>query len=344
MWERSGYDTVVLFFAGLMMMAGIGFVLMGSPPSLFDWSNPKYVYNTLSGQPLLVASPHRLQDPHQPQAESGTAKTDESEFEVIVRKAAEDVSADRSPALEAVSVPPGLPGEWNTVSLDQDRVRLKMLNRMFALEETTNGSGAEYYRYASFLYEQLGRNLPEPSLQNRFLALSAQARQMAGLLRRASGLKYDGPPTGDMVHLRVRSKILYYLDEINPHAMRVMDVNQDGMMLGMPGPRKSFEPGSTLKAFLAVASEIEQDPAMANYPETMVLMRQQTDLLRQLAARTELRWESVFLCTGEGLDSCRTEALSMRIYMVQTTPDTWIQAVTQSLVAHEDFPAVNDQV
>lgn len=205
--------------------------------------------------------------------------------------------------------------EWTTVSLDQASVRLRVLKTPLKLADTTRKSGSEAFAYASYLYEQMAKEVPHHELAVALKKLSMEAQAMGQALRQASEIRFDGPPAEDMSHLQAHSAIFRHLRMLNNGALITARYNQQGDLLEME--RSEAAPGLALSAYMAQVERMLQHPAAAAYPETMRIVSQESELLKQIAGKLTLRWESTLYCPGD----CEGVATFMRIYARQTLPE-----------------------
>lgn len=223
-------------------------------------------------------------------------------------------------------LPDGFKAQWTQANLDHGQIQLKMLAHPFSLSQTRHQTGSEAYQYASYLFDQMAKEMKNPELASRLQALSLQAQTMGNAVRQASDLQFSGPPTEDMTHLQVRSAILSHLSTLNPNALVTLRYNQDGKLLAEDKPKAgNMEVGQDIQALLNKTKAVLNHPSAGQYPETMQLVRQESELLKSLANHLSLRWESTLYCQHS---SCDAIATYIRVYTQQTLPETTLAAVT----------------
>lgn len=205
--------------------------------------------------------------------------------------------------------------EWTTVSLDQASVNLRVLKTPLKLADTTKKSGSEAFAYASYLYEQMAKEVTHHELAVALKKLSVEAQAMGQALRQASEIRFDGPPAEDMSHLQAHSAIFRNLSLLNSGALITASYNQQGKLLDVE--RSEAAPGLALSTYMRQVERMLQHPAAGAYPETMRIVSQESELLEQIAGKLTLRWESTLYCPGE----CEGVATFMRIYARQTLPE-----------------------
>jgi hypothetical protein len=223
-------------------------------------------------------------------------------------------------------LPDGFKAQWTQAKLDHGQVALKMLSHPFSLSQTWHQTGSEAYQYASYLFEQMAHNMKNPELAARLQALSLQAQTIGNAVHQASDLQYAGPPTEDMTHLQVRSAILSHLVTLNPNALITLRYNQNGKLLTADKPKDTNRGvGEDIQALMSKTQAVLNHPSAGQYPQTMQLVRQESELLKAMASHLTLRWESTLYCQHS---SCDALATYIRVYTQQTLPETTLAAVT----------------
>jgi hypothetical protein len=220
-------------------------------------------------------------------------------------------------------LPSSFQSKWTTVTLDGGQMHLHMLSTPFRLSHTRNQAGSEAFDYASYLFEQMAKEMKSPELAARLQALSLQAQTLGHTVRSASSIQYSGPPGEDMTHLQVRSSILFHLNKLNPNALVNASYNQKGQLLE-ENVKQGTAIGEDLQALMEKATSVLQHPSAQRYSQTMQLVQQETELLKTLSSHLTLRWESTLYC-GK---TCNDVATYVRIYTRQTLPETTLAAVS----------------
>jgi hypothetical protein len=228
----------------------------------------------------------------------------------------ENTSNDQSSHARNIALPSGFQPEWKQLRLD-GQIPVEVLARKFTLAQTQDRAGSEYYDYSAYLFEQMSANMPEQALAGRLQTLSLQAQTLGDALRQAAAIRYDGTPSEDMSHLRVRSSIMFHLNDLNPAALVTAQYNQHGKLISQEKSAHAQPTGEALESFLQNAQAVLNDPASARYPQTMSLIRTERDLLLKLAEHLTLRWESTVYCQ----QACNGAASRIRIYVRQTLPE-----------------------
>jgi hypothetical protein len=215
------------------------------------------------------------------------------------------------------TVPQGFQPSWENLSLDYGRVRLKMLKYPYAIGQTENGLGWEYFSYAASLFRQIAQEVREPELAERLRVLSTQAEGLGYTLQEAGRHRYDGPPTPDMMHLKVREHLLSLVQNFNPGNLLTVDYNDKGHVLAQAENALSAAAGEGLNAFLKNSRDILQSPNARQYPQTLQLIHLQSRWLEQVAKNLTLRWDNVRYCPNQ----C-TRLMQVRVYVQQCLPQT----------------------
>lgn len=205
--------------------------------------------------------------------------------------------------------------EWAQVSLDQDMVKLKVLKTPLTLAQTTQKAGSEAFDYAAYLYSQMAQEIQNTELSSHLKRLSVEAQALGQSLRQASKIRFDGPPSNDMGHLQIRTAILNHLNVLNQGALITARYNQQGALLNEE--QSIFSPGKGFTNYLTTLNQIKSHPAASQYPETLALISQESELLGQLSKNLTLRWESTMQCPNH----CQDIATFMRIYLRQGLPE-----------------------
>jgi hypothetical protein len=234
----------------------------------------------------------------------------------------------KHPPLENL-LPARFKNHWQQVALDNHQVHLKMLDKPLLLSQTTHQTGSEAFDYASFLFEQISEEIHNADLAQQLQSLSLRAQTMGHAIRQASNFRYDGPPSEDMEHLQIRSNILFYLKGLNPNTLITAQYNQNGKLMSEHQSKINTNAvGEDLRIFLNKANRILEHPLAKQYPQTMRLIRQESDMLKSLAQHLTLRWESTLYCER----SCEnTVATYIRVYTRQTLPTKTLASVTSTL-------------
>ena len=239
------------------------------------------------------------------------------------------IEAKPEPAANPLSgiLPVGYQAKWQQVSLDQDQVHLNVLKSPLLLSQTHHRTGSEAFQYASYLFDQMSKNVSSPAMSGDLQALSLQAQTMGNAVSQADAFQFSGPPTSNMNHLQVRSSILYYLSGLNPSPLVNVQYNQDGKVLAQdPGQATAVGPdrGEAINAFMERVDAVLSQPGAKAYPQTMQLVKQESALLKNLANHMTLRWESTLDCPKD----CGNVAVYLRVYAHQTLPEQTLAAVT----------------
>ena len=221
-------------------------------------------------------------------------------------------------------IPAGFQAEWRQVSLDNDQVRLQMLRKPFHLAQTSQQLGGESFEYASYVFEQMAQSIHNPKIANELQALSLQAQAMGNQISHASSFRFAGPPNVSMEHLQVRSSILYYLKPLNRNTLSQAPDSQ--FMDNLPskaGTLKTAElssedqrSGEMLQQFTSQVEHLLRQPDAQKYPQTLQLVSQESNLLKNVAEHLSLRWES----TRHGQQANHNIAVYLKVYPVQSLP------------------------
>ena len=333
-----GFYSNLALLTGLTLSALVPMYFMGSDLNAGAASFNKGNTMQMTSSAVSVSANALASSATSPNASSQTEKLS-ALYEQIQAEQAEASSTNTtnsenqpSPQHEHAAVVPALPmpvgfnGEWSTVSLDGGKIKLQVLKKAYTLSQTRNKAGAEYFDYAAYLFGQMRQQMNDPELEAQFARLSSEADAMAHHVREASALRFDGTPDESMMHMEVRSGILYHLSDLNPDAMRVIDVDEHGRNITPTGSKiiaPAQKQGRTLARFAQTMRVIAKNPAVQqNYPQTLRVIQEQADMLEALAMNLELRWESVFDCEGIAADTCAhgQVASRMRVYAAQNAP------------------------
>lgn len=220
-------------------------------------------------------------------------------------------------------LPAGFQAEWQQVSLDQNQVHLQILKSPFLLSQTHHRVGSEAFQYASYLFQQMAKGVDSREVANELQSLSLQAQTMGNAVSQADAFQFSGAPTSNMNHLQVRSSILYYLSGLNPSPLVNAQYNQHGQLLTQDLGQPSADGGATMKAFLNRVNAVLSHPDAKAYPQTMKLLKQESELLSNLANHLTLRWESTRDCQKD----CGNVTTYLRVYAHQTLPEQTLAAV-----------------
>ncbi|WP_373532634.1 hypothetical protein [Vampirovibrio sp.] len=226
-----------------------------------------------------------------------------------------------APAKPPVLLSGGEPLLWRQRLLDNASIHLETLDKPLTLQQTTLASGAEAFDYAAYLYGQLADEVKSSELTAQFKTLKDKTQALGNTIRQASALRFDGAPTEDMAHLRVRATLMSYLQNLNNGAFITARYNQQGGLL--EENRTPASSGQALTSYLSSVQQLLNHPAASQYPDTMRLVRAETALLSQLSQNMTLHWESTLYCPNR----CEDVATSTRIYAQQALPaDTLVSA------------------
>ena len=213
-------------------------------------------------------------------------------------------------------LPAGFAPRWQQVSLDHNQVNLQVLQNPFKLSQTRHQAGSESFQYASYLFDQMAKDMHNPALAQQLESLSLQAQSLGNSIHQAEAFQFSGRPISNMNHLQVRSSILYYLSGLTTQPVVTARYNQRGQLLseeqGQPNPLA----GQNLSAFMGQVDALSRNPEAQAYPQTLHLVQQESALLNNLANHLTLRWESTLDCQK----SCGTVAVYLRVYTHQTLP------------------------
>jgi hypothetical protein len=221
-------------------------------------------------------------------------------------------------------LPSGFHAQWQQVSLDQNRIHLQLLKTPFMLSQTHHQSGSEAFQYASYLFDQMAKSVKSPQVAQELQSLSLQAQTMGNAISQADAFQFSGVPTTNMNHLQVRSSILYYLSGLNASPLVSARYNQHGKLLTQALGSPNQSGGEILSSFMNQAEAVLSHPAAKAYPQTMQLVKQESELLKKLASHLTLRWETTLDCN----QSCGNVAVYLRVYTHQTLPEQTLAAVT----------------
>lgn len=235
----------------------------------------------------------------------------------------------------SMPMPVGFDGRWSVVSLDGGQVNLQVLKQAYTLRQTQNRAGAEYFDYAAYLFSQVGKQVSNPALARQFTRLSADADAMAYHIRQASALRFDGRPTDNLAHMKIRSDMLSHINELNSAGVQVIDLDQAGQVITQGKPAANVAQGQALARFHQTLDRITGNPAFRKqYPQTYRVVQAQAAVLESLAMNVELRWESVFDCTRTTNEACARNQVAdkMHIYAAQTAQAGEIDLATESAI------------
>jgi hypothetical protein len=223
--------------------------------------------------------------------------------------------------------PKDLSRHWQQVSFDNGKILLQLTEDIRNPSEPAHRLGSKYFRYAGYLFHQLAGQIHEQQLTEQLTLLGNQAESLGFLVFQSGLRRFDGPPAEDMTHLKIQNAILSHLSQLNSQAIHVQDFNSAGVPFrslqlknSQTKDQETAQAGDALKAFLATAKAIENNPAFYSLPESKKLVASQVNLLKQLALHLELRWESTFDCQTREINACQGVVKNMKIYAVQTLP------------------------
>jgi hypothetical protein len=209
-------------------------------------------------------------------------------------------------------LPAGFHPVWLEQSLDQGKIHLKVLKQPYAIGQTEGGLGREYFSYAALTFNQIADQVKSPVLADRLRILSTQASGIGNALREASLLGYNGPPTSGMDHLRARENLLALVKSFGGGNTLTVAYNEKGQVLERKQASMAAS-GESLKAFLDNSRDILTSPDANQYPETLQVVRLQSQWLEKVATNVTLRWDSIRYCP----DSCTGLATHVRVYAQQ---------------------------
>lgn len=206
--------------------------------------------------------------------------------------------------------------EWSQIGLDQNLVKLKVLKTPATLAETTQKTGSEAFEYAAYLYSQMAQEIKDSELSAHLKRLSVEAQALGSALRQASQIRFDGPPSEDMNHLKARLAIINRLQPLSRSPLLITArYDQQGALLNEE--QGHFMAGQGLTNYLNTVQQIQSLPAANQYPETLSLISMESELLSEIAQSITLRWESTMQCPSH----CDDIATFMRIYLRQSLPE-----------------------
>jgi hypothetical protein len=230
----------------------------------------------------------------------------------------EHATQEALPQEAEAAMPQGFQPDWESLSLDQGRVRLKMLKYPYSIGQTEHGLGWEYFSYAANLFRQMAKEVHAPDLAEQLRTLSAQAEGLGYTLQEAGKLRYDGPPTPGMTHLKVREHLLSLVQNLNPGNTLTVDYNDKGRLLAQEQSSLPATAEDGLSAFLENSRGISRSPNARHYPQTLQLIHMQSRWLEQVAKNVTLRWDSTRYCPNQ----CTGLAMHVRVYVQQRLPQT----------------------
>ncbi|MBX2861870.1 MAG: hypothetical protein KTR14_11600 [Vampirovibrio sp.] len=212
---------------------------------------------------------------------------------------------------------------WETVGLDQGKIKLKVLSHEPDLTLTQAGLGAEYFTYSGYLFEQMAAQVKDKSLSTRLTAMANQAKQMGTLVRGTANNWFDGTPTTNMSHLKVRAKILANLNELNQRSVMQIYYNQHGDIMETPFKgsldQSKTNQTSAMAKFLNAAQQLREEASMHQYSDMKNVVDTHVRLISTLGQNLELRWENTYYCPKSDTDinSCHTTPTNTKIYTIQ---------------------------
>jgi hypothetical protein len=229
-----------------------------------------------------------------------------------------DLWSQNSVELEApagTALPNGFQAVWREQSLDQGKIHLKVLKHPYAIGQTEGGLGREYFGYAALTFNQIADQVTSPALADKLRTLSTQASGLGNALKEASLLGYDGPPTVGIDHLQARENLLALVKSFGAGNTLTVAYNEKGQVLERKQASTNVS-GESLKAFLDNSRDILTGPGANQYPETLQLVRLQSQWLEKVATNVTLRWDSIRYCP----DACTGLATHVRVYAQQRLP------------------------
>lgn len=246
--------------------------------------------------------------PHMMPAAEATAE--EMPPEDPAMPAAERTFSDTPPAL---NLPAGFTPRWERKALDSE-IPVWLLKRKFALSQTKHQLGSEYFHYAASVFEQMADGIPDADLSARLQMLSMQVQTLGEAIGQSGDIRFDGIPSENLEHLRVRAMLESYLTDIQP-ALISASYASNGRLLKRettPGAKT----GQAVQTFSDTSQAILAHPLAKAYPDAMAIVRQESLLLKNLANNLALHWESTLYCRT----SCHDTATRFRVYLGQNLP------------------------
>lgn len=162
-------------------------------------------------------------------------------------------------------LPTGYIPEWEHLTTGEG-ITLQILKNPFRLDQTHRKLGGEHFSYTAWLFRQAAMQVEEADWRNELNGLAADADELGFSVRESGRLWFEGTPTGNMNHLRVRSQIMAHLNELNSGAVHLIDEDETGKRqdhgLGPEGRR----PGASLSHFMERLSALEANGFFATIP------------------------------------------------------------------------------
>ncbi len=296
---------------------GLGLVVI----TVFGWN--QWEAGHLSGSPFTPSSVQAaaLNMPVMHIADLPTTSSNEpNTIEALKAELIQDIQAEHEPVLQLPPMPQTFTPQWATLDLDKQRIQLHVLTQGYPLTDTWQQSGMEAFEYNAYLFDQMAIQVDDPLLAQHLKNLSLQSQELALHLRKATKTRFDGPPTADLNHLKVRADILEPLQELIENPQEMLDLNQNGIPFPQKYPSKYSKtiPGPGIQKLEATLAQMEKLPTSHKYPETMKLVRSQVNAMRVLAQQMTLQWESYFACSQTERSRCGNRVVRMKIYAQQT--------------------------
>jgi hypothetical protein len=218
--------------------------------------------------------------------------------------------------VSSLALPVGFHPIWESRTLDHGRIRLNLLKQPYAIGQTEHGLGREYFAYAASVFTQIAEQVQSPELADQLRTLSIQAAGIGNNLQEAGQLSYDGPPTPSMEHLKARENLLALVQSFSRGNIMTVAYNEKGQKLEQAQSVAAAQAGDSLKAFLENSQAILLSPNAEQYPETLQLVRNQSQWLERVATNVTLRWDSTRYCS----EHCTGLATRVKVYAQQRLP------------------------
>lgn len=212
-----------------------------------------------------------------------------------------------------LNLPPHYLATWKQTSLDQGKMKLRVLAKPFALGQTQEGLGSEYFTYAAYLFQQMSEQVQSPSLSTQLRILSVQSQSLGSILAQAAQTRYDAAPLRNMKHLQIQGNLRSLLSAVTIEPIAHTTYSDQGKLIET-SPAEAPKLGSSLQTFIATAQQIQEDPNLAEYPQTKAILQAQSAWLQQIAQHIVIKSDSTRHC-GK---TCSTLTTHIRIYAKQT--------------------------
>lgn len=213
------------------------------------------------------------------------------------------------------SVPSGFQASWKEQNLDGGQIRLKLLKTPFAMGQTEYGLGGEYFAYAAGLFHQIADQVQSPALGDNLRMLTTQAQGLGNTVREAGSLRFEGKPSPDLKHLQVRENLRVLAQSLGGASMLTATYDEKGRLLEQKQLLLATS-GESLEAFLEKSRAILQSKEARQYPETMRVIRSQSEWLERVAKSVAVRWDDTRYCPG----ACTAHSVHLKVYAQQQLP------------------------